>query len=137
MKFASPGLYNSLVRIKPTHFRFWMALLAFAFHAMSPVVSHAMFAKSGKSMVEICTPDGFKTVEVDESGKTTPSLKHYPCGNCLAAHDLPVDIPTPPAELPSPSLSGSVKLSQATFAFASALRLHAQSRAPPLLAMHT
>jgi hypothetical protein len=115
-----------------SRFRFWLALLAFAFHAMSPVMSHAMFANSGKSLVEICTPDGFKTVEVDEGGKTTPSLNHYPhCGDCLVSHDGAAPPPNATPSLPAPMMTGVVKLSSGTVAFASALRLAAPPRGPP------
>ena len=112
--------------------RICLTLFAVAFHAMSPVISHAMLASSGKSLVEICTADGFKTVEINEAGKTTPSLKHYPhCSDCVGTADSPLDLPRCSIDFPAPASHGTVKLSDGVIAFASAIRLHAPPRGPP------
>ncbi len=126
--------YNRGMRSGLSRLRFVLALLALLFHAASPVVSHAMFAGSGKSLVEICTAEGFKTIEISEPGKSTPSLKHYPhCSDCLGLGATALDLPRNEINIPSPTAHGSIRLSDGVFVFASAIRLHAPPRGPPLL----
>lgn len=43
----------------------WIALLAILGGALAPAVSHAVYAKTGKSFLEICTAQGTRLIAVD------------------------------------------------------------------------
>jgi hypothetical protein len=116
-----------------------LALFAVLLHAFAPAVSHAMMAKSGKSLVEICTAQGFKLVEVDSGtaadlGKSKPGIKvAHECAVCAAASAPPL----PPTEvifldMPAPH-AGIIAVSSSTFAFADALHLSPPPTGPPVL----
>jgi hypothetical protein len=135
-----PTLISALLQRPRQRLTAWLALIAVLLNAFAPVASHAMMAKSGKSLVEICTAQGFKLVEV-ESDRSSPQTPAKPgikvaheCAACAAASAPP----SPPIDFVSslvlPAMGNrSIVVTGATFAFASALRTHAPPTGPPSL----
>lgn len=113
-----------------------LALVAVVLHAFTPAVSHAMMAKSGKSLVEICTAQGFKLIEVDDAdaGKSgKPGIKvNHECAVCAAASAPPSPPSTTHHVVLSPASSGIIAVGTSSFAFADALYLSPPPTGPPL-----
>jgi len=110
-----------------------VAVLAFAFNAFTPAISHAMLAQSGKTLVEICTAQGSAWVEVPSDNGAPESQATHDCAICLAASAPPAPIPTQASILIASASPFIVRLSAGTTRFASAIRPHAPSTGPPSL----
>ena len=116
-----------------------LALAAVVLHAFAPAVSHAMMAKSVKSLVELCTAQGFKLIEVDSGagtdlGKSKPGVKvSHECAVCAAA-SAPTSPPSEVIFLDVPAFHcGLIPVSSSSFAFADALHLSPPPTGPPVL----
>ncbi len=114
----------------------WIAALAILMAALAPSISHALSAKNGASLIEVCTSLGAKWVQLDGSSTDQApvsgevhSLEH--CPYC-SLHANAVAIPTKPVGLPlaiSPSdhaPAAFLAAPRTLYAWASA-----QPRAPP------
>ncbi|MEQ1684931.1 MAG: DUF2946 domain-containing protein [Burkholderiaceae bacterium] len=113
----------------------WIAVLAILMAALAPSLSHALGAKNGASLIEVCTslgakwvqPDGSSTEQTPASGNVHP-FEHCPCcslhADAIATPAAPVVLPlmTPPALLPAAFLAAPRTL----YAWVTA-----QPRAPP------
>jgi hypothetical protein len=115
-----------------------MAFLAAVSLAVMPTLSDAMAFAKGEAMMEICTPQGMKTVSAETlpaDGETQPaaqlSMDH--CDFCVpAAGAAPLPPFSPPWHMPTSSCSRApaafFHAPRTLFAWASA-----QPRAPPVL----
>jgi hypothetical protein len=118
-----------------------LALVAVMLHAFLPIASHAMMAKSGKSLAEICTAQGFKIVEIDDAGGAgdAPASINvgHECAVCAAASAPP----SPISDFYSPPLlvksQGVVRISAAIFVLAGVAYFSPHSTGPPPASLFT
>ena len=114
----------------------WIAVLAILMAALAPSISHALGAKNGASLIEVCTalggkwvqPDGSSTDQAPASGGVHP-FEH--CPYC-SLHANDIAIPVAPV-VPAPEISSSDLLPTAFLAAPRTLYawVRAQPRAPP------
>jgi hypothetical protein len=121
-----------------------MALFAILVHAAAPVAAHAMMVKRGSTTMVLCTVHGMMQIEVandvattdstDVSGRSVSIKSAQPCAHCaLATSALPPPVAFAIFSFDANSLANAlfVRLSGASFVFASVVQHHAPPTGPP------
>lgn len=114
----------------------WIAVLAILMAALAPSMSHALGAKYGASLIEVCTSMGAKWVQGDSGSTDQAPLsgdaqvsEHCPCcslhANAIAIPAAPLTLALAPA-LPELLPTAFLAAPHTLFAW-----LAAQPRAPP------
>ena len=114
----------------------WIAVVAILMAALAPSISHALSAKNGASLIEVCTALGAKWVQPDGSSKDQAPASGgvHPFEHCpyCSVHANAVGIPAAPV-VPALAISSSDLLPTAFLAAPHTLYawVSAQPRAPP------
>lgn len=130
--------YNSAVSLHRRHRRFllWLAMLAVAFTALAPAVSHALASASGRAgWVEVCTAHGTQWVAADGNLQTDPaeSLDRAmnPCTLCQLSGAGWAPPPAPLQQGQAPALRSGPPARFLSAARTAHAWCAAQPRAPP------